>query len=52
MSTEGSALQIIKAAGITSAQLISLTQPFGGRLPTTEQELDDMCSQLIKFHYI
>ena len=52
MSVEGSALQVIKAAGITSAQLISLAQPFGGRLPTTEQELDTMCSQMRRTYHI
>lgn len=51
MTSGGSALQIIKAAGISSTQLIALAQPFGGRLPTNEQELDAMCSRMRRTYH-
>ena len=45
-------VQFIKAAGISSAQLITLTQPFGGRLPTNEGELEHMFNQIRRTWHI
>ena len=46
MSTEGCALQILRAAGIQSGQLTQLLHQFGGRLPTNEVEYQQLITQV------
>ena len=52
LTWEGASLQLIRACGIGANQLISLTQPYGGRLPTNEQEFDNMKAQLRRTYHI
>ena len=46
MSIEGCSLQILRAIGVHSHQLIMLLQPFQGRLPQNDQEFQAMIAQL------
>ena len=52
MSIEGCSLQILRACNIQSQHLLTLLQPFGGRLPQNDQQLRDMCTQLRRFGHI
>ena len=46
MSIEGCALQIMRAVGVHPNQLTILLNQFGGRLPNTEQEYQQLVTQL------
>ena len=46
MSIEGLAWILLKSCQINDTQLLNLLQPFGGRFPTTEQELRDLYGAL------
>jgi len=52
MSIEGCSLQILRACNIQSQHLLTLLQPFGGRLPQNDQQLRDMCTQLRRVGHI
>ena len=49
MNTEECALQILRACGTSKQQLYLLLQPFGGRLPTTDLQFQELCTQLRRF---
>ena len=52
MTTEGCALQLLRACGVTTQQFFYLLQPFGNRLPTTEQEFGQMQGNLRRMGHI
>ena len=52
MSAEGCSLQLLRACGIQSQHLITLLQPFNGRLPNNDLEFNQMCTQLRRFGHI
>ena len=52
MSMEGCSLQILRACGIQSQHLFTLLQPFGGRLPQTDAQFREMCTQLRRYGHI
>ena len=52
LTWEGASLQLIRACGIGANQFISLTQPFGGRLPTNEEEFYVVQSQIRQTYHI
>ncbi len=52
MSVEGCALQILRACGIQSHHLFTLLQPFRGQLPQTDQQFQELCTQLRRFGHI
>ena len=49
MSTEGCALQLLRACGIGTQHLLTLLQPFQGQMPQTEQQFHQLCTQLRRF---
>jgi len=52
MSIEGLAWILLKSCQINDTQLLNLLQPFGGRFPTTEQELRDLYGALRRMGHI
>ena len=52
MSVEGCALQLLRACHIQPQHLLVLLQPFGGKLPTTDQEINNFTTQLRRFGHI
>ena len=52
LSVESSALVLLRAVGVNAEQFQRLTQPFGLRLPSTEQEFSDMVHQLRRMGHI
>ena len=49
MSIEGCALQLLRACGTKPQHLLTLLQPFAGRLPQSDQQFTDMCVLLRRF---
>ncbi|CAE7581720.1 RE1 [Symbiodinium sp. CCMP2592] len=52
VSIETGALLLLRACGVSSEQFQTLTQPFGLRLPNTEQEFTNMCHHLRRMGHI
>ena len=52
MSTEGCALQLLRACGIQSQHLFTLLQPFNGQLPQNDAQFQQLCAQLRRFGHI
>ena len=52
MSTEGCALQLLRACGVNTTQLMQLLQPFGTNLPRNEQELSQMANSMRRMGHI
>ena len=52
MSTEGCALQLLRACGVNTTQLMQLLQPFGTNLPRNEQELSAMANAMRRMGHI
>lgn len=52
ISTESAALILLRAVGVTSEQFQRLTQPYGLRLPNTEQEFSQMLHNLRRMGHI
>ena len=52
MTVEGCALQILRAVGVGTQHLFTLLQPFGGQLPTTEGQFQQMTMQLRRHGHI
>ena len=52
MIVEGCALQILRAVGVGTQHLFTLLQPFGGQLPTTEAQFQQMTMQLRRHGHI
>ena len=52
LSVESNALVLLRAVGVNAEQFQRLTQPFGLRLPSTEQEFSDMVHQLRRMGHI
>ena len=52
ISTESAALILLRAVGVSAEQFQRLTQPFGLRLPTNEQEFAQMTHQLRRMGHI
>ena len=52
MSVEGSALQILRAVGCHANQLTLLLHQFGGRLPNTDAELNQLITQIRRQEHI
>ena len=52
MSIEGCALQILKAAGFPWTQLSMLLHQFGGRMPNTEQEYQQLITQIRRLGHV
>jgi len=46
MSTEGMALQLLRACGVRETQLMFLLNPFNGMLPRTQDQLDELIQNL------
>ncbi len=46
MSMEGCALQLLRVSGVQTRHLFALLQPYGGRLPQTDEPFQDICAQL------
>ena len=52
ISTESAALILLRAVGVTAEQFQRLTQPYGMRLPNTEQEFSQLLHQLRRMGHI
>ena len=52
MSVEGCAVQILRACGIGPQHLFTLLQPFQGQLPHTDQQFNQLCTQLRRYGHI
>jgi hypothetical protein len=52
MSTEGCALQLLRACGVNTTQLMQLLQPFGTNLPSNEMELSQMTQTMKRMGHI
>ena len=52
MSVEGCAVQILRACGIGPQHLFTLLQPFQGQLPQTDQQFNQLCTQLRRYGHI
>ena len=52
MSVEGCSLQLLRACGIQASHLVTLLQPYQGRLPTTEQQFNELFAQLRRFGHM
>ncbi len=52
MSTEGCALQILRACGVSTHQMMTLLQPFGTNLPRNEAELASLTSEMRRMGHI
>ena len=52
MSVEGCAVQILTACGIGPQHLFTLLQPFQGQLPQTDQQFNQLCTQLRRYRHI
>ena len=52
MSIEGCALLLCRAIGVGPQQLYTLLQPYGGMWPSTQQQFDQMCTQLRRYGHI
>ena len=52
MSTEGCALQLLRACGIQAQHLFNLLQPFQGQLPQNDQQFNVLTTQLRRYGHI
>ena len=52
MSVEGCALQLLRACSIQASHLFNLRQPFGGQLPQTDVQFQQLQAQLRRFGHI
>ena len=52
MSTEGCALQILRACGVSTNQMMTLLQPFGTNLPRNETELASLTAEMRRMGHI
>ena len=52
MSIEGCSLQVLRACNVQPSQLMTLLQPFGGRMPENDQEFAAMCTQLRRWGHV
>ncbi|CAE7719417.1 NPF8.5 [Symbiodinium sp. CCMP2592] len=52
LSVETASLLLLRACGVNSEQFQALTQPFGLRMPSTEQEYAQMCHHLRRMGHI
>ena len=52
MSVEGCSLQLLRACGTQASHLFNLLQPFGGQLPTTDAQFQNLMAQLRRFGHI
>ena len=52
MAVEGCALQILRSCGVPQQQLLVLLQPFGGQLPTTDAQLQELFTNLRRHGHI
>ena len=52
VSTETAALLLLRACNCTSEQFQALTQPFGYRLPSTEEDFVRLCSHIRRLGHI
>ena len=52
VSVETATLILLRACGVNSEQFQALTQPFGLRMPATEQEYSQMCHHLRRMGHI
>ena len=52
MSVEGCAWQILRACGVGGNQLLMVLQPYNGNVLTTEQQLQQMVSQIRRMWHI
>jgi len=52
MSIEGCALQLLRVCHVNPQQLVQFLQPYGGRLPTTEQEFRDLLAHMRRIGHI
>ena len=52
MSSEGCALQLLRACGVNTTQLMQLLQPFNTNLPRNEQELSAMANSMRRMGHI
>ena len=52
MSWEGYSWMLLRATGVSSAQLLQLLQPTGNRYPTTEAEFEAMCLAIRRMGHI
>ena len=52
MSVEGCSVQILRACGIGPQHLFTLLQPFQGQLPRTDQQFNQLCTQLRRYGHI
>jgi len=52
MSTEGCALQLLRACGIQASHLFNLLQPFNGQLPQNDAQFQQLQAQLRRFGHL
>ena len=52
MSTEGCALQLLRACGIQAQHLFTLLQPFNGQLPQNDAQFQQLCTSLRRYGHI
>ena len=52
MTVAGCSLQILKACGMGPQHLFILLQPFQGRLPSTDAQFRELCTQLRRYGHI
>ena len=52
MSTEGCALQLLRACGVSTNQMMQLLQPFQTNLPSNEQELNALFASMRRMGHI
>ena len=52
VSTETAALLLLRACNCSAEQFQALTQPFGYRMPTTEEEFARLCSHIRRLGHI
>ena len=51
-STEAYALQLLRAIGVNSEQIVNLLSPYGQRLPANDQQFEDMKNRLRRMGHI
>ena len=52
MSTEGCALQLLRACGVSTDQMVQLLQPFNTNLPANEQQLNARFASMTRMGHI
>ena len=52
MSTEGCALQLLRACGVSTNQMMQLLQPFNTNLPANEQQLNALFASMRRMGHL